>query len=67
MPEHGKRWKFRMVPGHATVDEVLGRTDFWKFKPRKATGPDGWLYELISVLQTGVSSNEAMLNLPRTI
>ena len=30
MPEHEKRWNFRMVPGHATVDEVLGKKEFWK-------------------------------------
>ena len=56
-----------MVPGHATVNEVLGRKDFWKYKPRKATGPDGWLYELIAMLQAGAPSKEAMLNLMRAI
>ena len=67
MPEREKRWNFRMVPGHATVDEVLGKKEFWKYNPRKATGPDGWPYELIAVLHNGPSSKEAMRNLLRAV
>jgi len=63
MLEHEKRWNFRMVPGHATVDEVLGEKEFWKYKLRKVTGPDGWLYELISVLHSGSHAQSATRNL----
>lgn len=61
-------WCFTDIEGSEVIDEILEKDKtFWCFKRRKAPGPDGWPYELLSALHLIDQTREALNDMMRCI